>query len=154
HLCAAEAAARTGSPYDPDNPSEATIIRVVPRSPDEIAAELKLPWVNADRETMMHPAVGWLVTCLTGSMIGISVGLLGGFLQPDAPHRRLPALIACILGGIAVATVTKYAVRQAFQRPSERWYLGHSFANWMPFAIFAVLLAAAFVRIDATVEKE
>lgn len=154
HITAAERVALVGGSYDPADPHERCVLRDTPRPLEVVAADLKLPWTPADPKTLMHAAISWIVTILIGVMIGLSLGLVAGLLNPDALMRKPVSLVLCILIGFAVAVMTKYAVKQTYQRASERYYLGRPFLNWVPFALLAAIVTIGLVWIDALVERE
>jgi len=151
---AAACVTHTGVPYDSENPTERAVLYHTPRPLEVFADALQLPWPTTDPSTLIPGPLGWFITVMIGAMIGVSFGIIAGFLHPDTLGREAAIVVPCAILGFAVAVCSKYTLRLAWQHPSERYYLGKRIANWLPFLFLAFLLFFALVPMDGVLEKE
>lgn len=154
HREAAEKAARAGGAYDPENPSEACVLRHERRPLEAIAADLSLPWTPADKKSLMPALASWFTTLLIGVMIGLSIGVMARMLPADNIGGKpvLAALFALI--GFAAALAGKWAVKHCAREAGQRYWLGLPWTNWAPWTAFTFLVGGALIVIDSFVEQE
>jgi len=115
-----------------------------------------------DREQLTDPGVeaqaklpGWLTyaaTSLVGSLIGISLGLLMGAINPATMGRRwLTTLLFCLVG-LAPALFMRAALKLAFLVVGENDHLKVSSGRIALSRLSALGLGLAFAAVDCMVE--
>jgi hypothetical protein len=154
HQQAAARVAHVGGLYDPGSPDEACVLRHVPRAPEAIAADLRLPWTPSDKIVQMATIMSYFLSALIGTMIGLSVGIMMGLLEPDNLGAQ-PAVVGfCAFFGFAVALAVRHAVKGTCRQAAQRYYLGVRWPQWLPYVIVALLVAGVIVLMDSFVEQQ
>jgi hypothetical protein len=154
HVAAAHAFAEAGLPYDGTDPSPETVLEVEIPARGALLAALGLPDPSSDRGMLFCVPLGWALTALVSVLIGISIGLMAGFLEPDALGAQWP--IACGLAVLAFGP-TAYLRRSivlGHRQASERAYLGRPWQERWALLSGALLFDLVVLAVDLTVERE
>ncbi len=154
HGDAAEKVARAGGVYDPNDPSEGCVLRHGRTALEVIAARLGLPGPHGDAHAHLTGWLGWALTGIVGALVGLSLGIVTHILEADTLARHLGLGAAFAVLGFGLATVAKWAVRGAWYRVGQDYYLGCPRSKW------GVMLAGAFLRslfvlvVDVVMERQ
>lgn len=151
-LQAAQAVSAAGSNYDPNQPERTQLMAAGPDSVKPYLARLGLPDPGDDQKAMLHWALGYLGTALVGTLLGISLGMLAGFVYPATLTRRLLPTLLCAAVGMAPALFMRKALNSAFRLASEQGYLGGSLLGRAFSLGTGLLLLVLFALIDCAVE--
>lgn len=154
HRQAARKVTAAGGTYDPENPAPECVLRARRWDEGALASELRLPWTPADKETLMPKWVSWLVTPVVGTMIGLSLGIMSGFIPAGNWLAKPLPLGLFVSGGIVLAIGGKWGIFHSARVASQRYWLGLPVRNWFPFVVISVLITAAIIAMDSFVERE
>jgi len=153
HREAAKTVAAAGGEYDPNAPSDTSVLRIVPRDLRSIAAGYGLPWVEQDHANQMGKVIGNVATVGFGALFGISLGLILNFLHSGSLLRSPVMFLICIGLGALWATLSRWFLHTTAFQASERFYLGLERRAWLPFALLTVGLFLITLGLDASVGK-
>ena len=154
HAEAAQNVAKAGGWYDPNSPSEGCVLRHARTALEVIAARLGLPGPHGDAHAHLPGWLGWALTGIVGALVGLSLGIVTHVLEADTLGRHLGLAAGFVGLGFGLATVAKWAVRGAWYRMGQDYYLGCPRSKW------GVLLAGAFLRsvfvlvVDVVMERQ
>lgn len=141
-----------GGSYDPENPH--TDAALVPPLEDrkKILADEQLPDPSDDGKPFLPAWAENVATALIGAILGISLGLIGGFLVPATLGRNLEVLLGCVVLGQPPAYFMRKALVALFKFASEVAYLGRPW--WAKLAAFglACTVLATLSAVDIFVE--
>lgn len=154
HADAAEKVARTGGVYDPQDPSEACVLRHGRRALEVLAGELGLPGPHGDIRAHLPGWLGWTLTGLVGTLVGLSLGIVTHVLEADTIAHHLPLAAVFAVLGFGLATVAKWAVRGAWYRVGQDAYLGCPRAKWGTMLAGALLRSAILLAVDVAMERQ
>jgi len=121
HAIAADNVSAAGGNYDPENPTEDSVVRVSRLTQQEAADRLQLPWGPTVYALKLPTWLVWVMTVLCGSLSGISVGILAGFIEDL--FADIPKLLTWALLGQAAAMAMRKAIGWAFFCFAESLYL-------------------------------
>ena len=152
HREAAEAVARTGGSYDPQAPSDACVLRHAPLPMEAVLGEMRLPDPDT-RPGIGARAVSWVCTGVVGAMIGVSIGILGQFLQSQSLLLVPAVLGGFIVAGVAIAVMGKKALAGWVHVLSEWFHQGHGPKRWGAFLALAASLVTLLLLGDAAAER-
>lgn len=154
HADAAEKVAAAGGVYDPNDPSEVSVLRHGRTALEVVAARLGLPGPHGDAHAHLPGWLGWALTGLVGTLVGLSLGIVTHVLEADTLSRHLEMAASFAVLGFGLATAAKWAVRGAWYRVGQDYYLGCPRSKW------GVMLAGAFLRsvfvlaVDVVMERQ
>jgi hypothetical protein len=154
HLEAARKVAETGGAYDPEDPTPECALRIPLDTEAVLAAGLGLPWTPADKKVTLPPFFSALLTLIVGGMVGLSLGILSGYVPAGNWLSKPVALTFFGIVGIAAAIFGKWGIRLSAREPSQRYWLGKPWTNWLLFVVISVMVAGTLVTIDSFVERE
>lgn len=146
--------ARVGSLYDPADPSDGCVLRHVRRPLEAIAAEQELPGPHGDAHAHLPGWLGWTLTALVGVLVGLSLGIVTHLLEADTVARHLPLAAAFAVLGFGLATAAKWAVRGAWYRAGQDYYLGCPRSKWGVMLAGAILRSLFVLAVDVVMERQ
>src|SRR5207244_2432231 len=119
-----------------------------------VAARERQPLPSDDGPALLKERTATAMTALIGAVIGASIGLAGGFLEPDLLGRQwgTAGLFALLGGGIAV--FTRKAILLGHRQASGRAALGRPWWERLPFVLGALAVDASVLAVDLLVERE
>lgn len=138
HGVAADRVPETGGSYDPTNPTEDTVIRVTRKAPAVIADFLQLPWGPSVAAFKLPSWLVWLMTIVSGTLIGISLGILAGFIEDL--FSDIPMLAFWIVLGQVPAIGIRKAIGWSFFTFSESFYLRQPRRKQISWFLAAILV--------------
>lgn len=152
HKLATAQVSAAGGSYSPDEPSEDSVVRVERLSSAGAAHALQLPWGTAAEAFHLPVWLSWTITALCGSVMGISLGIFGGFIE-DLFGDLWMTLTWMTLGqGFAVAM--RKAVGWAFFHFAESFYLGRPRRQQVSWASAALGVFGSLLVVAMAVDKE
>lgn len=151
HATAAVAVTRAGGSYDPNNPSEAGVLRITSRTLPVIAGDLGLPFLEADKLSHMHPLIANIATVGFGTLFGLSLGLILGFIHAGSLLRHPFALVLFLGLGALWACLSRAYLCATAERASSRYYLGNGPRSWGPYLAVTVIVLLLTLGFDAAV---
>lgn len=149
HAVASDRVAAAGGSYEPGTPSDDCVLRVSRKSSGVTADRLQLPWGLTARAFKLPSWLVWVMTFLCGSVIGVSLSILAGFIEEL--FADLPVLITWVVLGQGFAIAMRKAINWAFFCFAESFYLRQprrKQVSWFSVAVivfFSLLLAAMTV---------
>lgn len=152
HTHAAEQVALAGGSYDPGSPSEEAVLRVDRISACEAANRLRLPWGEAANTFHLPKWVAWVITCLCGSLIGISLGIFAGFIE--GLFDDIPMLVTWIVLGQGIAIAVRKAIGWSSFHFSESFYLGRPRCQQVSWFSAMLITFAGLLLAAMSVDKE
>lgn len=153
HQEAAQAMARCGKPYDPENPDASSVLRHEREPLEAIAGDLNEPWTPGDGAMRLPKSATFALTALTGCVLGLSLGLMGEFYATDELAARVWVVLAFCLGGVGVATLTGEGIKLSFKAVSERLYRNQPRAHWWWLLMASIAISGLIVMIDSYIER-
>jgi len=154
HADAAEKVARAGGVYDPNSPSEGCVLRHGRTALEVIAARLGLPGPHGDARAHLPGWAGWGLTGIVGVLMGLSLGIVTHVLEADTLVRHLPLGAAFSVLGFGLAAAAKWAVRGAWYRVGQDYYLGCPRSKWGVMLAGALLRSLAVLAVDVVMERQ
>lgn len=152
HKLATAQVSAAGGSYNPEEPSEDAVVRVERLSSAQAAHGLQLPWGAAAHAFQLPAWLSWTITALCGSVMGISLGIFGGFIE-DLFGDLWMTLTWMTLGqGFAVAM--RKAVGWAFFHFAESFYLGRPRRQQVSWASAALAVFGSLLVVAMAVDKE
>jgi|GEM_PF-1546288 len=153
---AAEKVTRAGGAYDPQNPTPEAVLRQEKRTLEALAGEYGIPWTPGDASRRLPKWFLWALTIGTGIVIGLSLAILGTFLDADAIGAQLFVVLGAGVVGFIVASGSGWAVKHFCRAASERYYLAiyHSRGPlyWVPSLLAATGVIVSVIGMDAAIE--
>lgn len=156
HREAAKAFAKAGASYNPNNASEADVLREKPLPLEVVRGQHGLP--STENDDAKRPSTQMLLAlkCGVAVAIGVSIGIFGRFFEVETIGQK-PVELAVLVGiGWVVATFGALAMRASAARAAERYYLAryNDFGPlyWMPSTALAVLVGSVLMGAEATIE--
>lgn len=151
---AAAKVAAIGRPYDPDVPNERDILHVEPVSLAELAGKSNVPLPELDQKDLLPDWLVWLFTAAIGTMMGLSFGIIGGFLDPDELSRQWVVVFGLSVLGFGPAAFSRKAVLLFHRQAAERSYRGLSTSQRWSFLAGALAFDLGILAIDVLLERE
>ena len=152
HRDASEAVARTGGSYNSQAPSDVCVLRHAPLPMEAVLGEMRLPDPDT-RPGVGARAVSWICTGIVGAMIGVSIGILGQFLQPQNLLLVPAVLGGFLVAGVAIAVMGKKALAGWVHILSEWFHQGHGPKRWGAFLMLAASLVILVLLGDGAAER-
>ncbi|BDI31516.1 hypothetical protein CCAX7_35670 [Capsulimonas corticalis] len=146
--------AAAGGFYDPENPSDACVLRHERRPLETIAAELKLPWAPGDSEETRASVWTWVCICATGVLLGIGLGLAVHMLAPYTLLTKWPVTLGCAAVGIPLAYAMKQAICGAWRHAGQNYYSRQPGTKWGLFLAGAFLRTALIITAEVCMERQ
>lgn len=155
HSRAARDFARIGQTYDPDAPAEGNLLEARKSTLQEEADHNEDPYYEKEGRWHLLP---WPVTTffslVVGLLLGVSLGVVGGFFEPDNFQRKLAIVGVSAIVGIGVALFSRYAVLVAFKLCGEQSLLHQRAGKRALVYLLATLVLAAIFVTDMFVERQ
>lgn len=154
HADAAQKVALAGGVYDPNNPSEGCVLRHERTALEVIAARLALPGPHGDVHAHLPGWAGWGLTGSVGVLMGLSLGIVTHALEADTLARHLPLVGGFSVLGFGLAAGVKWAVRGAWYRVGQDYYLSCSRSKWGLMLAGALLRSFVLLAVDVVMERQ
>jgi hypothetical protein len=152
HKAAASQVAAVGGSYSPEEPSEDAVVRVQKISYEGAAHVLQLPWGSGADAFHLPTWLSWTITALCGSVMGVSLGIFGGFVEDLFGDPWMTLLWMTFGQGLAVAM--RKAVGWAFFHFAESFYLKRPRSQQASWASAAAAVFASLLVVAMAVDKE
>ncbi|HEY3377905.1 MAG TPA: hypothetical protein VGL77_10480 [Armatimonadota bacterium] len=152
HLAATKTLAAAGTTYHLEHPDQ-DIAAVRHHHEARIAAREGLPWTPTDVDAVFPKVMEWLLECIVGAVVGISVGIMARWIYPDALLQTPVLFVACVVFGMAAAMGAGKAIILFFKHASELCYLRVSLGKRVAMLTAACGYTATVLGVDACVEQ-
>lgn len=156
HRDAAHKVSLTGGPYDPHNPVPEAVLRHNPRADEVVAGDFGIPYTPGDDKRRLPKWFLWFLTAGTGLIVGLSLAIVGTFLDADAIGEQPFVVLGAAIAGFIVAAGGGWAVKHFCRAAAERYYLAiyHDRGGryWVPSLIVAIAVCTAIIGMDASIE--
>jgi len=143
--------AAAGLVYDGSDQAEQLLLAVETQPREVIAAELELPLPSGDRAQILARYFSWFSTVAIGLVMGTSIGIMTGVVEPDALADSPAMLAVAALIGMAIAATGKAAMTRCHANHSETAVRTGRPA--LHLFVFAVIVDLAFLGVDSMVES-
>lgn len=154
HGSAADRVAQAGGVYDPNDPSEGCVLRHGRTALEVVAARLALPGPHGDAHAHLPEWLTWAMTGGVGMLVGLSLGIVTHVLEADTLARHLPLAAAFAVLGFGLAMAAKWAVRGAWYRVGQDYYLGCPRPKWGVMLSGAILRSLFVLAVDVVLERQ
>ena len=89
-----------------------------------------------------------------GALMGLSLGIATHLLEADTVIRHLPLTCACAVFGVPLAVAIKYAIRGAWYRVGQDYYLRCARTKWGAMLGEAILRSLLLTLVDVAMERQ
>ena len=150
HADAAAKVADAGGCYNPANSAEEAVLRVEALSPQEVAYSLKVPWGSTAKAYLIPAWLLWIVTFVCGALLGLSLGILAGFVE-ELSDVSIVAVWVVLGQGPAIAM--RKALSLSAVMFAESVYLRIPRCQQAARFVPLILLSVAFMLVALTVDQ-
>ena len=84
-----------------------------------VASRHNLPWTQADKTATLHPFIAWTLAIIIGSAIGLSLGIMSGYVPSGNWLAKPLGFVMFQASGIAIAAVSKKAIFLSAREASQ-----------------------------------
>lgn len=154
HRDAAEKVSLAGGSYDPSNPSPDCVLRHKPLDLRAIAGRDGLPHHEDNVHVKLSQTMALALSGLVGTMVGVSVGIIGGVLHAARLADELPQLAGCALLGSGAALAGGRWVKGLFYESAQMRAMGKPASSWVPAFALGTAAGASIIVIEAVVEQQ